>query len=152
MTHYQKQKQYKQQRTVPEIIILGLGRALWWLLTLPFHKGKRRRTGISEADKRYVSQKRSEIEQMALSENIYELKHAVIEADKLVDYVLKAKGYHGETFADRLRSAESNIDHAVYQRLWDAHKLRNQIAHQDNHISEQAMISAVKILLNYARF
>lgn len=153
MVNYQHQKSYnrKNQQTVPEIILISLGRAIWWLLTLPFRRGDKRTSGISEADKQYIAEKRQEIEQMMMSDNAYELKHAVIEADKLVDHILKAKGYQGATFADRLRSAESYMDSAMYQRLWEAHKVRNQIAHQDSHYSKDEIIRAAKQLLSYSQ-
>lgn len=151
MVNYQHQKTYsrKNQRTVPEIILIGLGRGLWWLITLPFHRGQKHQKGISVADKQYIIGKRQEIERMMLSDNAYELKHAVLEADKLIDHILKLKGYAGETFADRLRAAENHMDAATYQRLWEAHKVRNQIAHQDNHLSLEEIHRAIKQLISY---
>lgn len=152
MVNYQHQKSYskKNQQTVPEIILIGLGRAIWWLITLPFHRGTRKTRGISVSDKQYIIKKRIEIEEMSSSDNIYELKHAVIEADKLVDYILQIKGYAGDTFADRLRSAEKNMNASTYQRLWDGHKIRNQIAHQDDKFSRDELVRAIKQLLSYA--
>ncbi len=60
-----------------------------------------------------------------------EWKFAVIESDKLVDEVLKSAGYPGETMGERL----VNIDKAQLvslEGLWEAHKLRNKIAHDAN--------------------
>lgn len=57
----------------------------------------------------------------------YDARHAVLEADKLVDFVLKRKGYEGQ-MSDKLKKAEkifSNIN-----TLWSAHKLRNKITHE----------------------
>lgn len=56
------------------------------------------------------------------------LKHAVSEADKLLDYALKARGFKGETMADRLRAAKPKM--GSYQEIWNAHKLRNALAHE----------------------
>jgi hypothetical protein len=56
------------------------------------------------------------------------LKNALIEADKLLDYVMIQKGFSGETMGDRLKSggnAFSNLNN-----IWSAHKLRNQMAHE----------------------
>lgn len=59
---------------------------------------------------------------------------AIIEADKLLDHALKARGYSGETMGERLKSARAvfrNNDH-----VWQAHKLRNRIAHEgDIHLN-----------------
>lgn len=59
------------------------------------------------------------------------LKNALIEADKLLDYVMIQKGFSGETMGDRLKSgggAFSNLN-----AIWGAHKLRNQMAHDIEH-------------------
>lgn len=57
------------------------------------------------------------------------IKLAIIETDGLIDNLLKEKGITGETMADRLKSISKdelrNLDN-----LWEAHKLRNKIAHQ----------------------
>jgi hypothetical protein len=138
-------------RTLLEVILVGFFKALWWLITLPFHKGKKR-GGLSSYDKEHILSKRQEIEKMAQSDSIYELRHAVIEADKLVDFVLKKKGYLGETFADRLCNAEKYLDHATYQNLWDAHKIRNAVAHSQEDISAPQIKSAINKLINGVRY
>jgi transposase len=64
---------------------------------------------------------------------------AIIEADKLVDMALKARGYSGETMGERLKSARTafrNNDHT-----WQAHKLRNRIAHEHDVRLNSLMVS-----------
>lgn len=56
------------------------------------------------------------------------LKNALIEADKLLDYVMIQKGFTGETMGDRLKSGGSAFSNL--NNIWDAHKLRNQLAHE----------------------
>lgn len=56
------------------------------------------------------------------------LRQAVMEADKLLDYVLQGKGYGGDTMADRMRSA--NRQFSRRNDVWNAHKLRNALAHE----------------------
>lgn len=55
-------------------------------------------------------------------------KLAIIEADIILDGILKERGYAGTSLGERLRSITpsqlSTIDDA-----WEAHKVRNQIAH-----------------------
>jgi len=55
-------------------------------------------------------------------------QQAVIEADKLVDYVLRQYNISGESMADRMRGAEAMIPN--YQQLWQVHKLRNKLVHE----------------------
>ena len=55
-------------------------------------------------------------------------KLAIIEADIILDEVLKEAGYQGASLGERLRS----ISPAQLQSLdaaWQAHKVRNQVAH-----------------------
>jgi hypothetical protein len=50
----------------------------------------------------------------------------IMEADNMLEQVLKEKGYQGETVADMLRTASFK----TVQLAWDAHGVRNRIAHQ----------------------
>ncbi len=69
-----------------------------------------------------------EIKKKLNSVNQSEWKFAVIEADKLVDDVLKSSGIVGDSMGDRLMSIEPgqlrNLD-----KLWRAHKIRNLLVH-----------------------
>ncbi len=55
---------------------------------------------------------------------------AVSDADKLLDAGLQAIGVHGATMGDRLKNAKDKFDYSLYQRIWEAHKLRNHLAHE----------------------
>jgi len=57
-------------------------------------------------------------------------QQAIVEGDKLVDYVLRQYKISGETMADRMRGAEDMIPN--YNQLWEAHKLRNKLVHEQN--------------------
>jgi hypothetical protein len=63
------------------------------------------------------------------SENPSDWKFAIIEADTMLDEMLKRMGLPGESLGERLKA----IDPADFNTLgeaWEAHKARNQIAHQ----------------------
>lgn len=149
-------KGYYKKNQEPDIlhsIIVGIFKLLWWLISLPFKgiKFGRGKTGLSLDEKAYIINKRTEIERMLSSQNQYELKHAVLEADKLVDYCLRAKGFGGETFADKLRSSQQFLSQDLYNQLWQGHKVRNQIAHEQNlQTSNQELVNAAKKLLRYS--
>ncbi|MBD3270268.1 hypothetical protein GF376_01970 [Candidatus Peregrinibacteria bacterium] len=54
-------------------------------------------------------------------------KHAILDADKLLDEILFKKGYQG-SLGEKLKQSKrlfSNIDD-----VWIAHKIRNKIAHE----------------------
>ncbi len=55
---------------------------------------------------------------------------AVLEADKLLDQALKAAGYPGQTMGDRLKDAQRAFRDT--DAVWQAHKLRNRLAHESD--------------------
>lgn len=71
------------------------------------------------------------------------IKNGLIEADKILDYVLRAKGYNGETMIDRMRLAQDKFSNK--EAVWQAHKLRNQTAHE---IDKDLVVSQVKKAIN----
>jgi len=140
-------KQRNQQTTL-EKIVLGIFRGIWWLIKLPFG-GWKRKPKLSVADRQYIIEKKEEIRKLGQSENQFELRHALMEADKLTDWILKKENYNGETFADRLRSAEKDLPKNVYNSIWEGHKIRNRIAHEDGKISANELRSAIIKLMNF---
>lgn len=56
-----------------------------------------------------------------------DLKHAVMDADKLLDLVLAKKGYVG-SLGDKLKAAAPLF--GDLDGVWSAHKLRNRLAHE----------------------
>lgn len=66
-----------------------------------------------------------------------EWKFAVIEADKLIDEILKKAGFPGETLGERLMGIERG-QLATLDGLWEAHKTRNKIAHDPNYFMRYA--------------
>lgn len=61
-----------------------------------------------------------------------EWKFAVVEADKLVDELLKSAGFQGETLGDRLMNIQPG-QLTTLQSLWEAHKIRNRLVHDTNY-------------------
>ena len=73
-----------------------------------------------------------------------ERKLAVIAADSLLDKIFARQGYKGENLGARLRQVEPS-DLETLQDLWEAHKLRNRIAHEAHHVlSREETLSAIK--------
>lgn len=58
-----------------------------------------------------------------------EWREAIIEADIMLDDALKEAGYRGDTIGDRLKSVDPSRLPSI-QDAWEAHKVRNQIAHE----------------------
>lgn len=57
------------------------------------------------------------------------MRLGIIEADALVDRILKDMGFPGEHLADRLSNFRSE-DMRTLNKLWDAHRVRNDIVHR----------------------
>jgi hypothetical protein len=62
------------------------------------------------------------------SENQNDWRTAILEADVLLDELLNISGYRGATMADKLQQVERS-DFTTLDKAWEAHKVRNQIAH-----------------------
>jgi len=63
------------------------------------------------------------------SENPAEWKLAVIEADSMLEAMVKKMGYGGTTLGEMLKKIEKS-DFTTLNDAWQAHKVRNFIAHQ----------------------
>ena len=91
----------------------------------------------------------SSIKKFSQSMTSSEWKISVIEADKLVDDVLKSKGYVGDSMGERLMSIDPSR-FLTLQDVWDAHKLRNIIVHDMNQVISKEQ--AVNAIYAYERF
>jgi hypothetical protein len=56
-------------------------------------------------------------------------RQAVIEADIMLEEMLRAIGYDGSTIGDMLKNVDP-ADFLTLEEAWEAHKVRNQIAHR----------------------
>ena len=63
------------------------------------------------------------------SNNPSDWRLSILEADILLSEVLKEKGYEGDTIGDMLKSAEKD-KFKTHNEAWEAHKVRNSIAHE----------------------
>jgi hypothetical protein len=83
--------------------------------------------------KEKVKAKLFELDQLQTSNDYTHLKSALFEIDKLLDYTLKMKKLKGETMGGRLKSSQKLFAWNDYQKIWEAHKTRNRLAHEMNY-------------------
>lgn len=76
-------------------------------------------------------------------------KLAIIEADALVDDVLKHLNYDGEHMADRLSKLDPS-DFKTLDHLWNAHRVRNSLVHTTDFTMTSDKIR--RVLKNYEEF
>ncbi|MCA9388158.1 hypothetical protein KC644_00160 [Candidatus Berkelbacteria bacterium] len=110
-------------------IFTQLGKALLGLFKLIF----------SKKDKKFNHEQLlaqfGTIEKLVESNDPIHAAQAVVRADSFLDLVMKKSGARGETFGERLKNIESRFERSFYQQLWEAHKLRNRIAHEHPEVS-----------------
>lgn len=58
-----------------------------------------------------------------------QLRQALITADKTLDNALR-EIVDGKTLGERLINAKNKFDPITYNKLWDAHKIRNNLVHE----------------------
>ncbi|MCU0660377.1 MAG: hypothetical protein MUD00_02070 [Candidatus Pacebacteria bacterium] len=66
---------------------------------------------------------------LGFSANPTDWRFAIIEADTMLDELLKVLGYQGENLGERLKAVDK-ADFKTLQMAWEAHLVRNKIAHE----------------------
>lgn len=69
------------------------------------------------------------IEAQSKSDQQADAKQALIQADMLVDSIMKQAYIPGNNFGERLKSLRSQVSPSVYRALWAAHIKRNELVH-----------------------
>lgn len=96
-----------------------------------------------EAERKRFQKAWEELSQLAKVGGAPGRKLAMIEADKLVDTVLRKVGFPGETMAERLKVAE--YQHPAIKNMWTAHRWRNQLVHEAHFtLTERQTLEALK--------
>ncbi len=70
----------------------------------------------------------NKIQSLLASYNQNDWKQAIIEADIILDEMLDKMGYDGTSIGEKLKQIEQS-DFLTLNYAWDAHKIRNRIAH-----------------------
>lgn len=84
------------------------------------------------------------------SKNESDWRMAVMEADSILEELLKEKGISGNTVSELLEAARSN-GYPHIQDAWDAHLIRNQIAHEGANFS-LSQIEARRVIKMFQNF
>jgi hypothetical protein len=82
-----------------------------------------------QTSSRPVSGRWERITQLFASGNPNDWRVAILEADSMLDELIMSLGYPGENLGERLRSIQPG-DFPALQDAWEAHKIRNKIAHE----------------------
>ncbi len=129
-----------QYRKSPEQrFIESILKALWWLVSLPFRLifgRKFPKKSIQQAeslDQNHLVSKWKEIEELISLGRPSNYAKAVLEADKLLDHLLKSHRTPGLTMGDRLKASHKRFSKSGYDAAWKAHKVRNELVHNSKY-------------------
>ncbi len=82
---------------------------------------------VPKGDKVLINRWES-VQKHLTSTNQNDWKQAIIEADVMLDDILTRMGYRGESVGEKLKRVATG-DFASLDDAWEAHKVRNRIAH-----------------------
>ncbi|MFA6536873.1 MAG: hypothetical protein WCT18_00565 [Patescibacteria group bacterium] len=88
---------------------------------------KRKKVYNDNIDRRFIKDRWQKIEELLNLKHEMNCKLAVIEADKILEDVLKSMYFSGETMAERLKVAGYKFP--KLRHVWWAHKVRNMCVH-----------------------
>lgn len=106
-------------------IVLGLIFIICIVLLVTLEKGK-----PASDWKSFTKGRLKEIDSHTDFDNYMSMKAAVIDLDTLLDHVMKNSGLSGQTMGERLKAAHSVFERPMYDEIWTAHKMRNQLVHE----------------------
>ena len=100
---------------------------------------KRKSNYVAEAritlfDQNFIRESWVKIEEQISLGKPSNFRGAVIDADKLVDFVLKKIYPSLENMGERLKQVKPKFagNYQIYDQLWFAHKVRNELVHNVN--------------------
>lgn len=149
----------KYRKTTEQQVVETILKTLWWLISAPFKLifglGKHRNNNAAQTpaatslDQNFVQQKLQEIDNLMQLGKPSNYSRAVLEADKLLDHLLKSFRAPGLTMGDRLKSSRKRFSPEAYEAAWKAHKVRNEVVHNSEY--EFMDYQAKSAIENYRR-
>ncbi len=118
------------------IVVIGV----LWFLFATVRRWLRHQLHDSH-DRRFVQEEWKKIESLARTNTEASLQLAVMQADKLLDHVLKTMGMPGSTLGERLKVA--CYKYPELKDVWWAHKVRNTIVHEPGSHSSRKLHQAL---------
>lgn len=150
--HYSKNYKGKKpdEKPLEVAVVEGIFKGLWWLITLPF-KGLRKDSGVGKigpADREEFQGYWGQVDFYLAQAN--QGQQALMEADKILDKAFIRVGLSGTTLGERLMAASSRFEGNFYQQIWQAHKLRNILAHEVGARTSEAEIKSAVLVIKMA--
>ncbi len=107
---------------------------------------------VTKAGKKRMREKWQKIEEMLESENESQYKLAIIEADNIIDGLMKRIGYKGDNMKEKLEESPE-FDIEGKNDILEAHDIRNKVIHEENFRLDKKeakeVLGKYKIFLEY---
>lgn len=81
----------------------------------------------------------------AYSDDLARRRDTFIKLDNILSKALQYRLSNSQLCGDNLKLIKKRFKKAEYQKLWDVHKLRNRIVHEDFDVTENESQDAYKI-------
>lgn len=133
------------------LVLLGmLVWLVWKLIRFRWeeHLALREMLQVAKAEKPRVNEEWQRVLDHMASTNPNEWKLGIIAADNLLDSLVKTMQLPGESLGERLKNVEPS-DFGTLNEAWEAHKVRNRIAHESNYSPSE--VEARRAIANYRK-
>lgn len=100
---------------------------------------------IPKKKKENILSKLEEIKIQVKSEDVYARRDSIIKMDNLLSKALQIRYKNELNSGENLKLAKNLFRKDTYQDIWDAHKLRNEIVHNDKDIEYDDAVKAYNI-------
>jgi len=111
------------------------------LLVLKYAGGKR----IDDAKKGSIKKELSEVAKQLKSTNESGFRDMIVRLDTLLSRSLKLYYNNDEGCGENLKKANSLFGKDEYNKLWEVHKLRNKIVHENSSVNTSEARKAFQI-------
>lgn len=104
---------------------------------------------VKEVGNSAMAEKWESVKTHIASSNQNDWRQAIMDADIILDNLLTQMGYQGDSIGEKLKRV-SKGDFATLNEAWEAHKVRNRVAHEGSnfHLNEREAQTTID---NYRR-
>ena len=95
-----------------------------------YYEGKAKEAAETKAVKKvYKNEKWERVQAHITSDNQSDWRLAILECDVILEEMVAVMGYRGDNLGEKLKNVERS-DFTTIDQAWEAHKVRNLIAHE----------------------
>ena len=100
---------------------------------------------VSDSKKAQFYQDFARIYSSAISDNSSERRDAFIKMDNILSKAFQAYYSNKENCGTNLKTAKNIFSKKQYDKIWEVHKIRNNIVHNDEDVSKEDALNAFNV-------